>query len=158
MIQNLNQVSFQKFGALLPDRNKGTPVADDSKKLTLDPLQNDFPVHRAAADTTLYLADGKSVLSVSNDGDSFLHFYFDKPVCIKTNTYFCLFPFMGEAAVLMKAAAEPILSGRRPNGSLRLDRDDEDYVHGNGRCKIEVDTVSGNVTFDENTAGEGHQL
>ena len=122
MIQNLNQVSFQKFGTLLPDRNKGTSVADDSKKLTLDPLQNEFPVHRAAADTTLYLTDGKSVLSVSNDGDSFLHFYFDKPVCIKTNTYFCLFPFMGEAAVLMKAAAEPILSGRRPNGSLRLDR------------------------------------
>jgi hypothetical protein len=49
------------------------------------------------------------------------------------------------------------LSGR-VGGSLRLDRDDEDYVHGNGRCKIEVDTVFGNVTFDENTAGEGHQL
>lgn len=49
------------------------------------------------------------------------------------------------------------LSGR-VGGSLRLDRDDGDYVYGNGRCKIEVDTVSGNVTFDENTAGEGHQL
>lgn len=49
------------------------------------------------------------------------------------------------------------LSGR-VGGSLRLDRDDEDYVHGNGRCKIEVDTVSGNVTFDENTAADAHRL
>jgi anti-anti-sigma factor len=36
MIQNLNQMSFQKFGTLLPDRNKGASVADDAKKLTLD--------------------------------------------------------------------------------------------------------------------------
>jgi DUF4097 and DUF4098 domain-containing protein YvlB len=49
------------------------------------------------------------------------------------------------------------LSGR-VGGSLPLDRDDDDYRYGNGRCRIEVDTVSGNVTFDENTAGEGHQL
>ena len=122
MIQNLNQMSFQKFGTLLPDRNKGASVADDAKKLALDPLQTEFPLYRAAADTTLQLTGGKSVLSVSNDGESFLHFYFDKPVCIKTNTYFCLFPFKGEASVLMQAAEEPAFAGSRPNGSLRLDR------------------------------------
>ena len=122
MIQNLNQMSFQKFGTLLPDRNKGASVADDAKKLTLDPLQKEFPLYLAAADTTLQLTGGKSVLSVSNDGESFLHFYFDKPVCIKTNTYFCLFPFKGEASVLMQAADEPAFAGNRPNGSLRLDR------------------------------------
>jgi AraC-like DNA-binding protein len=122
MIQNLNQVSFQKFGALLPDRNKGASVADDGKKLALDPQQKEFPMYCAAADTTLHLIGGKSVLSVSDDGESFLHFYFDKPVCIKTNTYFCLFPFKGEATVLMCATEDPILTGSRPNGSLRLDR------------------------------------
>ena len=122
MIQNLNQMSFQKFGTLLPDRNKGASVADDAKKLALDPLQKEFPLYLAAADTTLQLTGGKSVLSVSNDGESFLHFYFDKPVCIKTNTYFCLFPFKGEASVLMQAADEPAFAGSRPNGSLRLDR------------------------------------
>jgi hypothetical protein len=71
MIQNLNQMSFQKFGTLLPDRNKGASVADDAKKLTLDPLQKEFPLYLAAADTTLQLTGGKSVLSVSNDGESF---------------------------------------------------------------------------------------
>ena len=122
MIQNLNQVSFQKFGSLLPDRNKGASVADDGRKLALDPQLKEFPLYRAAADTTLQLISGKSVLSVSYDGESFLHFYFDKPVCIKTNTYFCLFPFKGEAAVLMRTSEGPALSGSRPNGSLRLDR------------------------------------
>jgi AraC-like DNA-binding protein len=122
MIQNLNQVSFQKFGTLLPDRNKGTQLEDGSRKLALDPLQKEFPLYRATADTILHLTGGKSVLSVSNDGESFLHFYFDKPVCIKTDTYFCLFPFKGEASVSLRSSQEPLPSGSRPNGSLRLDR------------------------------------
>ena len=122
MIQNLNQVSFQKFGTLLPDRNKGALVADGTKKLTLDSLQKECTLYRATTATTLQLIDGKSVLSVSDDGERFLHFYFDKPVCIKTNTFFCLFPFMGDAAVLMHADQEPTLSGSQPNGSLRLNR------------------------------------
>ena len=122
MIQNLNQVSFQKFGTLLPDRNKGALVADGTKKLTLDSLQKECTLYRATTATTLQLIDGKSVLSVSDDGQRFLHFYFDKPVCIKTNTFFCLFPFMGDAAVLMRADQEPTLSGSQPNGSLRLNR------------------------------------
>ena len=87
MIQNLNQVSFQKFGTLLPDRNKGALVADGTKKLTLDSLQKECTLYRATTATTLQLIDGKSVLSVSDDGERFLHFYFDKPVCIKTNTF-----------------------------------------------------------------------
>ena len=122
MIQNLNQVSFQKFGTLLPDRNKGALVADGTKKLTLDSLQKECTLYRATTATMLQLIDGKSVLSVSDDGERFLHFYFDKPVCIKTNTFFCLFPFMGDAAVLMRADQEPTLSGSQSNGSLRLNR------------------------------------
>ena len=122
MIQNLNQMSFQKFGTLLPDRNKGALTADGTKKLTLDSLQKECTLYRATAATTLQLIDGKSVLSVSDDGEHFLHFYFDKPVCIKTNTYFCLFPFMDDAAVLMQAAQEPAVFGSQSNGSLRLNR------------------------------------
>ena len=43
------------------------------------------------------------------------------------------------------------------SGSVRgnLDmqkRGDGEYVYGNGDCRIEVDTVSGSVKFDENTA------
>ena len=122
MIQNLNQVSFQKFGALLPDRDKSSRAEDNCDILQLNPEQKEIPLYRAAADTILRLTDGKSVLSVSNDGGTFLHFYFDKPVCIKTDTYFCLSPFKGDAAVALSAAMEPAKVGSRPNDSLRLDR------------------------------------
>lgn len=38
-------------------------------------------------------------------------------------------------------------------GNLNVKRrGDEEYMYGNGKCRIEVDTVSGNVTFEENTA------
>ena len=122
MIQNLNQVSFQKFGTLLPDRDKSSQPADSAAKLQLNPDQKEIPLYRATANTTLRLSSGKSVLSVSDDGISFLHFYFDKPVCIKTDAFFCLSPFKGEAAVALSAAAEPKTVGSRPNDSLRLDR------------------------------------
>ena len=122
MIQNLNQVSFQKFGTLLPDRDKSSQAADSTAKLQLNPDQKENPLYRAAASTTLRLSSGKSVLSVSDDGINFLHFYFDKPVCIKTDTFFCLSPFKGEAAVSLSAASEPKTVGSRPNDSLRLDR------------------------------------
>ena len=122
MIQNLNQVSFQKFGSLLPDRDKSSRAEDNCSILQLNSDQKEIPLYRSAADTILRLTGGKSVLSVSNDGDTFLHFYFDKPVCIKTDTYFCLSPFMGDASVALYAAIEPPAVGSRPNDSLRLDR------------------------------------
>lgn len=55
------------------------------------------------------------------------------------------------------AADVDTISGR-VGGSLRLAQDDGDYIHGNGRNKIEVNTVSGNITFDEYTAADGYQL
>ena len=122
MIQNLNQVSFQEYGHLVSDRNKRAQPADTSSKLLLNPDQRDIPLFRAAADTYLHLSSGKSVLSVSNDSESFQHFYFDKPVCIKTDTFFCLYPFKGDAAVSVSASMEPISAGSRPNTSLRMDR------------------------------------
>ena len=120
MIQNLNPVTFQKFGSLLPDRDKKPYPADNTLLLTAD--MADIPLYRTCADTYLDMVSGKSVLSVSDDGVSFQHFYFDKPACIKTNTYFCLYPFKGEAQVALRAAKTPEQAGSRPNTSLRLDR------------------------------------
>ena len=122
MIQNLNQVSFQEYGHLVSDRNKRTQSTDTSSKLLLNPDQRDIPLFRANADTCLHLSSGKSVLSVSNDSESFQHFYFDKPVCIKTDTYFYLSPFKGDATVALLADQDPVAVGTRPNTSLRMDR------------------------------------
>ena len=120
MIQNLNPVTFQKFGSLLPDRDKKPQPADSVLLLTAD--MADIPLYRAGVDTYLDLRSGKSVLSVSDDGINFQHFYFDKPACIKTDTYFCLYPFKGEAQIALRAAVAPQQVDARPNTSLRLDR------------------------------------
>ena len=120
MIQNLNPVTFQKFGSLLPDRDKKPQPADSVLLLTAD--MADIPLYRAGVDTYLDLRSGKSVLSVSDDGINFQHFNFDKPACIKTDTYFCLYPFKGEAQIALRAAVAPQQVDARPNTSLRLDR------------------------------------
>lgn len=122
MIQNLNQVAFQKFGSILPDRRKSEFLPENSTKLLLNPDQREASVFRAAADTQLLLTCGKSVLSVSENGRDFQYFYFDKPVCIKSDTYFALSPFMGEASVMLFAQTPPEAVSTRPNDSFRMDR------------------------------------
>ena len=122
MIQNLNPVAFQDFGTILSGRQKVQQIPENAPALSLNPEQKNLPLYRAASDTLLLLRSGKSVLSVSTNGETFLHFYFDKPVCIKTDTYFCLSPFKGEANITLRAEIAPTIVGDRPNDSLRLDR------------------------------------
>ena len=122
MIQNLNQMAFQHFGTILPERQQTAAIPDPKTRFTLLPDQMQIPLYRAACDTLLYLSSGKSVLSVSGDGERFQHFYFDRPVSLNKDIYFSLSPFMGEATITASATEAPILSGDRPNTSLRIDR------------------------------------
>ena len=122
MIRNLNPVAFQDFGTILSGRQKSQQIPENTPGLALNPDQKELPLYRAASDTLLLLRSGKSVLSVSVDAETFLHFYFDKPVCIKTDTYFCLSPFKGAANISLRAEIPPTIVGDRPNNSLRIDR------------------------------------
>ena len=83
MIRNLNQVTFQGFGTVLPERGKATRPAGKGASLILNLEQTSATVYRARTDTWLSCASGTSVLCVSSDGESFLEFYLDKPVCVK---------------------------------------------------------------------------
>ncbi len=121
MIQNLNQINFQHFGKILPNRGKTEETADIPHTFVVNSEKNTVPVYRAASDISMHIASGKSVLSVSADGETFRHFYFDKPVCIKTDVYFCLYPFKGDATVAGTAPLAPLPAGTRPNDSLRMD-------------------------------------
>lgn len=63
----------------------------------------------------------------------------------------------GKVNLLLPAGSGFTADVESLSGSVRGDLDmkklgDGEYVYGNGRCRIEVDTVSGNVVFDENTA------
>ena len=120
MIRNLNQVAFQGFGAILPERTNTSAVEVESHPM-LELGQGDVTVYRAVAQTRLRVSDGKCVLSVSLDGENFQQFYLDKPVCIHENVYFLLIPFKGDASVTMTAEIAPELVGKRPCDSVRVD-------------------------------------
>ncbi len=122
MIQNLNPVNFQSFGNIFPNRANSELTAGAQQRFSLNFDAKTLPVYRAAADTQMHISSGKSVLSVSLDGEHFSHFYFDKPVCIKTDVYFCLCPFLGDAVITAVSATEPAVVGNRPNDSQRMDQ------------------------------------
>ena len=122
MIRNLNQINFQPFGNILPDREKPINSGDAQTSLLLKFDDETTDIYRTEQDTHMRISSGTCVLSVSTDGETFQHFYFDKPVCIKTDTYFSLSPFKGDAAVSVFSPTPPVKSGSRPNTSLRMNQ------------------------------------
>ncbi len=119
MIRNLNQMTFQGFGNTLPER--GQSAKNLEKGMVMSLTQGDAEVFRAVSETWISCGSGTSVLSVSHDGDVYLHFYLDKTVCVKSGILFSLTPFKGEATVQIASRVEPEPVGKRPNDSLRID-------------------------------------
>ena len=118
MIRNLNPMTFQNFGTLLPERSK----SGEKDSGTTHALTQDRAVAcRAMADTHIRCSSGKSVLSVSEDGESFQHFYLDKPVCVNSGILFYMTPFLGEAAVTIASQKLPEQVGTRETDSHRVD-------------------------------------
>ncbi len=118
MIRNLNQVTFQSFGTVPPERTRsdGDPAAR-----TWRLSQPDAVVYRTGAQTWIGGGSGMSILSVSLDGEQYQHFYLDKPVRVDPEVYFHLSPFMGEATVQLAAPAEPERVGLGRFPSLRVE-------------------------------------
>lgn len=121
MIRNLNQVTFQGFGTVPPERTQGTKGFDKNAAKTWVLSQPDAAVCLAKGDTWVSCASGMSVLSVSLDGESYQHYYLDKPVCIRQGVLFTLSPFMGEASCLVYAQTEPERVGVRNADALRVE-------------------------------------
>ena len=119
MIRNLNQMTFQGFGTILPERaQSGRPL---EKGTSLELKQGDAPVFRAASETWLSCGSGMSVLSLSADGENFQHFYLDKTVCVKNQMFFSVTPFKGDSSVSIFARVEPERIGSRGSDSLRIE-------------------------------------
>ena len=121
MIRNLNQVTFQGFGIVPPERSQSTKNFDKNAAVTMELCQTKTQVFRAKADTWITCGSGNSVLSVSQDGEIFLHFYLDKPVCVKPEIYFSISPFMGEATATMYTINAPEKTGVRDSDSLQVE-------------------------------------
>ena len=121
MIRNLNQVSFQGFGSILPERARAAKIIDQGERRILALEQGSGTVYRALAEVWLNCAAGMSVLSVSSDGEHYFHFYLDKPVCVKSGVIFSVTAFQGSAAAEMASALLPEVIGTRENDSLRVE-------------------------------------
>ena len=119
MIRNLNQMTFQGFGTIPPERAQSVRGLDRGEQYTL--TGGEVDVYRAVSDTWISCGSGTSVLSVSRDGENFLHFYLDKRVCVSAGVLFSLTPFQGESTVFVSARVEPATEGRRSNDSLRIE-------------------------------------
>lgn len=122
MIRNLNQVSFQGFGTILPERSHSARIADRGNRQLLRLEQPAAPVYRSAGEVWLSCGTGMSVLSVSADGAEFRHFYLDKPVCVRPGVSFSLMPLQGNATAEMAAEFPPEIVGTRGFDSLRVEK------------------------------------
>ncbi|MBQ9148055.1 MAG: helix-turn-helix domain-containing protein [Oscillospiraceae bacterium] len=121
MIQNLNQVTFQGYGTILPERAHTPKIGDKGARKTLRLEPGDAPVYQAVSDVWLTCGTGMSVLAVSVDGETYRNYYLDKLVCVKSGIYFSLMPFRGASAVEMAAEICPIAIGTRSDESLRIE-------------------------------------
>ena len=121
MIRNLNQVSFQGFGTILPERAHTAKIVDKSARQTIQLQPGDAPVYRAVSEVWLNCGTGMSVLSVSKDGEKYYHFYLDKPVCVKGGIIFSVTPFRGDASYEIAAGVWPEVVGVKNAESLRVE-------------------------------------
>ena len=122
MIRNLNQVTFQGFGVVPPERDQSAKHFDKNAAQSWLLSQTEVPVCRACSETWVTFGSGMCVLSVSLDGELYQHYYLDKPVCIHPDVVFSLSPFMGEATALVLAKEPPKRIGQRSADTLRLER------------------------------------
>ena len=121
MIRHLNQVGFQGFGTIFPERGQSAGVKDSGDRRIVELSSGDGPVFKALSQTWLTCGTGTSVLSVSADEQSYYHFYLDKPVCINPGVIFSVSPLLGSASIKMEAVVWPEELGHRNAESLRVE-------------------------------------
>ena len=122
MIQNLNQVSFQGYGTILPERIQSSKIGDKGERCIVHLECGDGKVFFAEEEVWLACCDGTSVLSVSHDDQEYSHYYLDKLVCVKKGVFFALTPFHGVSSVEMVSQTLAVEKGSRTMGDLKVER------------------------------------
>ena len=122
MIQNLNQVSFQGFGTILPERIQSSRIGDKGERTIVHLECGDGKVFFAEEEVWLACCDGTSVLSVSCDDQEYCHYYLDKLVCVRKGVFFALTPFHGVSSVEMVSHVPAREEGSRTMGDLKVER------------------------------------
>ena len=120
MVQNLNQVNFQGFGTVLPERAQ-TVASVPKNAVQIKLPQPEAAVYRTKADTLLGCSGNMCVLSVSKDGETYQHYYLDKSVSIRPGMLFSLSVYKNEATVTLSTEEQPERVGVDVNRSMRID-------------------------------------
>ena len=121
MIQNLNRLSFQPFGTILPEipEQSGWEQPWTSVPLTADTV----PAWKAVSETWLSCESGMAVLSISDDGEHYHDFYMDKAVKVYGGIYFSISAFQEQASVRFAAPSAPLPQpDRAPKTDLHIIR------------------------------------
>ena len=127
MIRNLNPITFQNFGSILPERANSSKTSIYAPLLELTLREESGTVYRTTSEIHLRNLYGKSVLSVSTDGKNYLHFYLDKPVYVNAGVLFYITAFKGDAHALISGTSAPEVVGteasqdHRVNHNLRIE-------------------------------------
>lgn len=96
MIGNLNQLSFQRFGSIRSERTHASEhPGRDGEKRVLELGRDNIPIYVSQGESWLRSHVGMTVLSVSEDGQGYQHFYLDKTVSIRPGIRFALSVFNG---------------------------------------------------------------
>lgn len=104
MIWNLNQMNFQRFGIILPDKGKPAVHANNhSIVLTTENTR----VYQSVAGAWINNETGQTIMSVSEDGETYWDFYLDKAVWINKGIWFALTAFGSNASVQMAGYSLP---------------------------------------------------
>ena len=126
MIQHLNPIDFQAFGAIVSERANKTAF-ERLETLTLTPgnssiYQSDMPVG-------MYPGERNTILSVSTDGINFTDFYLDKPIFINAGIFFSLCALRPDSTVFTTAPSRFKLIGKfsynndfSVSGNLQVDK------------------------------------
>ena len=101
MIRQLNPITFQSFGTILPERPDSTNAAQPQALQQLKLTQGTLPVYQSQGETWLYSRSGMTVLAVRHEGDDFYHFYLDKPILLRAGVQFCLVPLANTSTAEM---------------------------------------------------------
>ncbi len=120
MVQNLNQVNFQGFGTVLPERAQ-TVASVPKNAVQIKLPQAEAAVYRTKADTLLGCSGNMCVLSVSKDGETYQHYYLDKSVSIRPGVLFSLSVYKNEATVTLSTEEQPERVGVDVGRSMRID-------------------------------------
>lgn len=124
MIGNLNQLSFQRYGSIRSERTHASEhPGRDARKRVLELDCDRIPIYVSQGESWLRSHVGMTVLSVSEDGKSYQHFYLDKTVSIRPGIRFVLSVFNGTHSSVELWGEELSVVGMTQEGhELKLQR------------------------------------